>query len=262
MSPMIANALIAFREFLEAFLLAGVFLGLSKQLGLKKEFEILSAVALGALLSILLAVGTYLFGEGARDALNATSAELLGAYLMVFSGAFIAYVVFSLHRAMHTSKMDTIAFAKDVMKAVGFDVTFFFLIVFLVLREGFEVALFTASVSLFADFVQNVTGLLIGFAAATVAGAGVFFAYTRFPIRRIFTLTEYSIIATGAVLTGAGATKLLEAQFGIDIGSWLSVPVPFAENPIGAAPVLIAFLYVAAVYSIFMKKPLPKAAGA
>lgn len=37
---MITTAVISFREFLEAFLIVGVFLGISKKLNLKKEFEI------------------------------------------------------------------------------------------------------------------------------------------------------------------------------------------------------------------------------
>lgn len=254
-SPMLTTALIAFREFFEAFLLAGVFLGLSKQLGLKKEGEILSAVGVGVLISLLLSVGVYFFGEGAREALNATSAELLGAYLMVFSGVFIAYVVFSLHGAMQRSKMDTVEFAKDVMKAVGFDITFFFLIVFLVLREGFEIALFTASVSLFSDFIQNVSGLLLGFLGASIAGTGIYFAYTKFPIKKIFMLTEYSIIATGAVMTAAGTMKLLTAQFGIGADTWLRISLPMLENPVSLMPAVIALLYVGIVYVMFIKKP-------
>ena len=50
---MIATALISFREFLEAFLIIGIFLGISKKLKLKKEFEIGLASIIGLLTSLL-----------------------------------------------------------------------------------------------------------------------------------------------------------------------------------------------------------------
>jgi hypothetical protein len=44
---MLTTLIIAFREFLEAFLIVGVFFGVSKKLNLKKEGEILFATAIG-----------------------------------------------------------------------------------------------------------------------------------------------------------------------------------------------------------------------
>ena len=49
---MITTAVISFREFLEAFLIVGVFLGISRKLNLKKEFEIGLAVIIGIIFSL------------------------------------------------------------------------------------------------------------------------------------------------------------------------------------------------------------------
>lgn len=251
---MLVAALIVFREFLEAFLLAGVFLGMSKQLKLKKEFEILLALGIGVSVSILLATGIFFFGDSARAILTEANAELLEGYLMLFSGAFIAYVVFALHRAMGKAKMDAVQMAKDVLKATAFDMSFFFLIIFLILREGFEIALFTASVSLFSDFATNMLGLFIGFSAAAVVGVGFYFFYTKIPLNKIFTATEYAIIALGAVFTSNGIMKMLEVQFGFQPSDFLAVPLPFLESSISLLSPLLMLAYAGAVYYLFLRK--------
>lgn len=251
---MIPTILIVFREFLEAFLLAGIFLGMSKQLNLKKEFEILLALSIGVTASILLATAIFFFGDSARAVITEASAELLEGYLMFFSGIFIAYVVFALHRAMGKANRDAVQMAKDVLKVTAFDLSFFLLIVFLILREGFEIALFTASVSLFADFATNMMGLFIGFLGASVVGVGIYFFYTKMPIKKIFTATEYAIVALGAVFTSNGLMKMLEGQFNIEVSGILSVPVPFTEYAFSLLSPLVIIVYAYAVYHFFLRK--------
>ncbi|MBX9765294.1 FTR1 family protein [Patescibacteria group bacterium] len=254
---MLVTALIVFREFLEAFLLAGVFLGMSKQMNLKKEFEIILALAIGVSISVLLATGVFFFGDSARAVITEASAELLEGYLMLFSGVFIAYVVFALHRAMGKANRDAVQMAKDVLQATAFDISFFFLIIFLVLREGFEIALFTASVSLFADFATNMLGLFVGFVAATIVGVGIYFFYTKIPIKKVFTATEYAIVGLGAVFTSNGLMKMLEGQFGINVTGILPISVPFTEYAVSLLSPLIILAYIGAVYFLFLrKKPL------
>jgi len=100
---MITTAVISFREFLEVFLIVGVFLGISRKLNLKKEFEIGLAAVIGICFSLLLATGTYFFGNQVRGILTEKNAELLESYLMIFSGLFLAYVIFSLHNVLRHS---------------------------------------------------------------------------------------------------------------------------------------------------------------
>lgn len=251
---MLATALIVFREFLEAFLLAGVFLGMSKQMNLKKEFEIILALAIGVGVSVLLAMGVFFFGDSARAVITEASAELLEGYLMLFSGVFIAYVVFALHRAMGKANRDVVQMAKDVLKATAFDLSFFFLIIFLILREGFEIALFTASVSLFSDFATNMLGLTIGFFAAAIVGIGIYFFYTKIPIKKVFTATEYAIVALGAVFTSNGLMKMLEGQFGVNVSGILALPVPFTDHTLSLLSPLLMIAYAGAVYYFFLRK--------
>src|SRR5258708_572957 len=137
---MIPIAIITFREFLEAFLIVGIFLGVSKKLQLKKELEIILAAVIGVIFSIAFSVITYAFGDSARGILSQQSAELLSNYLMFFSGFFLVYIIFSLHNRISRNKKDIISTAKNKLENQVFDFSLFATIIFLVAREGFEIA--------------------------------------------------------------------------------------------------------------------------
>jgi high-affinity iron transporter len=224
---MLATGLISFREFLEAFLIVGVFLGISKKLNLKKEFEISIAAIVGIMISLFMAAGTYAFGDRARGVLTEKNAELLESYLMIFSGFFLAYVILSLHSIIHRSHAGTLIKAHKKLQENVFDVSLFMTIVFLVVREGFEIALFTASTSLFSAFMQNFIGLMAGFAAATVIGMGTFLAYIKFPLSKVFKATEYMIVLLGAALVQKGLTELLEHGYNIHLDRMFALPFGF-----------------------------------
>jgi FTR1 family protein len=227
---MLTTAVVSFREFLEAFLIVGVFLGISKKLSLKKELEIGLATGVGIILSLLLATGTYLFGGQVQSILTEKNAELLESYLMIFSGIFIAYVVFSLHNVMQRNRAGTLIKVKQKLNEKVFDFSLFLTIVFLVFREGFEIALFTASTSLFSVFIQNFTGLMLGFVSATFLGIMTFFAYIKFSIDKIFRFTEYLIIVLGAALVQNGITELLEHGFNVHLSKIMSFPLNFLPH--------------------------------
>ncbi len=227
---MLPTAVISFREFLEAFLIVGVFLGISRKLKLKKELEIGLAAGIGVLVSLLLATGVYVFGDQAKTVLTKQNAEILESYLLIFSGLFISYVVFSLHTIIRRSRGTTLLKAHQKLQKNVFDISLFFTIVFLVLREGFEIALFTASVSLFSAFMQNVAGLLIGFVAACACGLGTLIAYAKFPFAKVFKATEYMIILLGASLTQHGISELMEIYFNIHLDDILTFPLGFLPD--------------------------------
>lgn len=268
---MITTAVIAFREFLEAFLIVGVFWGISRKLALRKEWEIGFAAGTGIVLSLLLSFGTYFFGDQARLILTEERAEILESYLYVFSGLFISYVVFSLHDVLKKGRAGSVLMAHEKLQKQAFDVSLFGTIAFLVLREGFEIALFSASVALFSDFVDNMTGLLLGFGAAAIVGAGTFAAYIRFPLGKVFKATEYMIILLGASLTQNGITKLMEHQFGVHLSAFLPIHMRFLpardtlvghmlggfvgiEREFSLVRLAIMVLYIVVIYALFIRK--------
>lgn len=269
---MFTTAVIAFREFFEAFLIVGVFLGISKRLKFGREIEILLAAGLGFLISLVLASLTYVFGDYARAIFTQESAELLESYLLIFSGCFIAYVVFSLHTILRRNRAGTLIEAHKKLQTDAFDLSLFITIVMLVVREGFEIALFTASTSLFSVFMQNFLGLVFGFIGAAALGILAFVSYVTLPIGKVFRATEYLIILLGASLVQNGATKLFEHQFAFRLSSVLPLPVGFLppedtvaghliqsffgiDNQFSGARLAIMAAYVVSVYMLFWKKP-------
>ena len=268
---MITTALIAFREFLEAFLIVGVFFGISKKLTLKREMEIGLATSIGCLISLVLACITYFFGDFARGILTEDRAEILQSYLLIFSGFFIVYVIFSLHNSLRKGRGGKLISAHQKLQKNAFDLSLFTTIVMLVLREGFEIALFTASTSLFSVFFQNVLGLLIGFIGAGIVGFLTFSAYLRFSIGKVFKYTEYMIIVLGASLVQNGITELLIHSFNIHIGNILRFPFQFlpsektipghllknllgVDQEFSAVRLFIMILYIAIIYFLFLRK--------
>lgn len=206
---MIATLIISFKEFFEAFLVIGVFLGVSKKLKLKKEFEIILATVIGVTLSLILATFTYYFSNNAQIIFNEKNKETLENYLLIFSGFFIIYTVISLHNLLHKIHGKIIDNAHQKLQNSVFDISLFFTIVFLVFREGFEIALFTASTALFSVFLQNFIGLILGFILASIFGLLIFFTYLKLSIKKVFKITEYIIVLTGITMIINGVYKIL-----------------------------------------------------
>lgn len=268
---MFATFLIAFREFLEAFLIIGVFLGISKKLNLKREKEICLASFVGFVFILLITSGTYLFGGMAHGILTEENADYLESYLLIFSGFFISYVVFSLHDLLGSNREKQMTNVHKRFKGNVFDFSLFLTIVFLVAREGFEIALFTASVSLFSEFIQNIYGMLFGFSIAGILSLLTYFAFVRLPVSKIFRITEYLIILLGAALVQTGITKLFETRFHILLSSMFPFHLKFLpgedslaghilqgffgiDQQFSAVRLGIMLVYIGIIYSFFMRK--------
>jgi high-affinity iron transporter len=268
---MFTTAIIAFREFLEAFLIVGIFLGISKKLQLKKETEIAIAATIGFVISLLLATLTYVFGDYARGILTEERAEVLESFILIFSGIFIAYVIFSLHNTLRKSRGGTLLKAHKKLEKDAFDFSLFATIILMVVREGFEIALFTSSISLFSVFLQNFIGLLLGFVLASTVGVAAYFSYIRFPIGKVFKITEYMIILLGAAMVQIGITELLEHQFHIELGDMFRFPLQFLpdhhtifghllqtltgiDSEFSLIRLLIMIVYIVGIYFLFLRK--------
>lgn len=227
---MIPTFIISFREFLEVFLIVGVFFGLSKKLGLKREKEIALAALTGIIISFILPTATFLAGDSARRIVNERNAELLEGYLMVFSGFFLVYVIFSLHRFFVLNRSKSIIDVHQKMEQNIFDISLFLTIVFFVVREGFEIALFTATTSLFTKFTQNMLGLTGGFVASSFFGMLTYFSYIKFSIGKVYKLTEYLIILLGAAFVKNGFGELAEVYFNTHLSDILPLKLSFLPS--------------------------------
>jgi high-affinity Fe2+/Pb2+ permease len=113
------------------------------------------------------------------------------------------------------------------MRERRFDYSLYGTIIFFILREGFEIALFTTATSLFSTFIQNMQGLVAGFAAAAVCGYATTLAYIRLPLQKIFRVTEYMIMLLGAALMKNGLGELFEVLGGIHLKTIVPLPLDF-----------------------------------
>ena len=268
---MLTTITIALREFLEAFLIAGVFLGISKKLKLKKEKEICLAILLGTLISFSLPIITFYLSNKARLVLTERKAELLEGYLSLFSGVFLTYVIFSFHNFFMKSRAKDILFAHKRLEKNNFNLTLFLTLIFIITREGFEIALFTATTSLFSEFVQNIIGLILGFTIAGIIGIFSFTATIKFPLGKIYKFTEYLIILLGASFVNRGIKELLEVYFDLHLSEILSLNFSFLpskktligsflysffslEKNLSLISLLIALLYILGVKRSFRRR--------
>ena len=268
---MFATLIISLREFLEVFLIIGVFLGISKKLNIKREKEIIIASVIWIIVSFILPILVFLYGDKARFILTEENAELLESYLMIFSGFFIAYVVFSLHTTFVRNRSRSLIQAHQKLQQNIFDISLFLTIVFFIIREGFEIALFTATTSLFSKFIENLAGLFIGFALSSVLGLLTFISYLRFSIGRVFKTTEYFIILLGASFVKNGISELVEIYFDIHLDRIVWIPLQFLpskqtyighlfnslfgiEQNMSLITIAIMGVYVLCIYLLFLRK--------
>src|SRR3989338_2074130 len=272
---MLTTLVISLREFLEVFLIIGVFLGISKKLKLKREKEIVLASAIGIAISFILPVSVFLLGDKAGLILSEKNTELLEGYLMIFSGFFLAYVIFSLHNFFVLKRSKSIIFAHEKLQKNIFDLSLFLTIVFFIIREGFEIALFTATTSLFSKFIENLAGLFAGFALSSFFGLLTFFAYVKFPISKVFKLTEYLIVILGASFVKNGLTELFEVYYNIHLSNLLPIKLIFLpekssfighfiknifglEQQFSFAKLAIMGIYIFFIYLLFLRKKSQK----
>ncbi len=268
---MIPTFIISLREFLEVFLIIGVFLGISKKLDIRREKEIILASFVGVCIALLIPVFIFFYGDRARLIFSRQHAELLESYLMIFSGFFIAYVVFSLHRSFVHHRSKSLIYAHRKLQQRIFDISLFFTIIFFIVREGFEVALFTATTSLFSRFSGNMTGLLLGFVTSSFFGLLTFFGFMKFSIAKVFKITEYLIILLGAAFVKNGISELITQYFKINLSAIISIRIPFVpasssyaghllnsffgiEQTMSAATISIMLLYIFIAYMLFIRK--------
>ncbi len=228
---MITIAILAFREFFEAFLIVSVFFGVSKRFSLQKEKELLLATISGLAISVLLPIVVFLLGPSIKAWTNHENAELFEAYMLTFSGVFIAYVVFSMHKFLEPKRNQLLRHVKDkLIQKEAFNISLFLTIVFFIAREGFEIAVLSAATTVFSDFMSNIAGLLIGFIAAGIVGAGLYFSYLKIPVCKIFQYTEYTIILFGAAMVKNGLAELLEQYTHINIAELLPIQLAFLPS--------------------------------
>jgi len=231
--------IVAFREFLEAFLSVGVLLSISAKFNLQRTKGILAGSVVGFIVVFILA--TIIFGADSSllKHLPKSSFDLIEGWLFTASGIFVAYAVFSLHRILsHYQQEDVKKIEADVTKyKLSYWLLPFTAFLF-VFKEGSEGIFFNVTNGVFYTFGQDLTGFGLAFVAALLCGLIIRKFLTLISLKRIFRITEVFIIFVGVDAITEGLETLATYYFHADVSSY---------------DMLIALLYIIFVYEVFIR---------
>lgn len=241
---MIPVFIVAFREFLEAFLSVGVLLSISNKFHLQRTKGILGGAIVAFIVVFILATVVFGADSTVTKHLPKSSFDLIEGWLFTLSSIFVAYAVFSLHKILtHYSREEV----KEIESNVGKYKTSYWLLPFsaflFVFKEGCEGIFFNVTNGLFYTFTQDLTGFGLAFITAMAAGLIIRKFLTLVSLQRIFRITEVFIIFVGVNAITEGLETLATYYFNINISDY---------------DMLIALLYVIFVYEVFIrdgKKP-------
>jgi high-affinity iron transporter len=204
---MIAAALLAFREGLEAALILGVVLGVLRRLGRTDQEKIVwLGAGLAALTSLAAGIGFYVLGisfEGRAE-------EIFEGVAMLFAAGVLTWMIFWMERQGRAIQA---GLEQDVRQAAsaGGKWTIFSLAFVAVFREGIELALFLTAAAFTATAAATVAGALIGLVAVLAVGWLLFKTTTRLNLQTFFRVTSILLIFFAAGLVAHGVHELNEA---------------------------------------------------
>jgi high-affinity iron transporter len=258
------------REYLEVFLIISLFLGLITKLNPTKTKEIILASSVGVILSLLLPILGFWFGDSIKSLISEENEPLFAGAMMTISSIFIVYVVFALHDLMVQGKKTIIRDAKDKLKEGIFDLSLSLMVITLILREGVEVALFTLSSSVNDSFLSNILALFAGFLVSAVIGVFVYLGSSKLPIARAFQFTEWLLVVIGGAMFSNGISELLESLAKIELKEIATIQtfLPDSDTIIGTffkttfalraetglIQILLNLGYIVTVYWFFLRK--------
>ncbi len=236
---MIQIFIVAFREFLEAFLTVGVLLSISSKFNLHRTKGIIGGAFVGFISIFLLATVVFSADSTFIKHVSKDSFDLVEGWLFILSSIFIAYAVFSLHKILsHYSHQD----GKKIESKVNQYKLSYWLLPFtaflFVLKEGSEGIFFNVTNGLFYTFTEDLTGFGLAFLVALLCGLIIRKFLNFISLKRIFRITEVFIIFVGVDAITEGLETLAIYYFHVDISNYHMV---------------IALLYIIFVYEVFIR---------
>lgn len=199
--------LIALRDFTESFLIIGLLLGFSKKQNLKKEHLIFSGGLMGILASFAVILCVFFVLPFIHFNFSFDTIDTIGHYALIISGLLMIYLTYRIHPTIMENKnihINSILGNKEVEK-----ISFFVLTFLLVLQEGFEITIFSSTISFLNSFLSNAYSLFLGFLVALGIGAIVYKTYLKNHLKKLFKITEILLIAYGAFLVFHGVSELV-----------------------------------------------------
>ena len=204
---MLASALIAFREGLEAALIVGIVLGVLRKLGhAQRGGSVWAGVGAAVIASVV--VGLILNALGV--AFEGRGEQIFEGIAMLLAAVVLTWMIFWMQRQGRHIQAEL---ESDVRRAtaVGSGWALFGLAFVAVLREGIETALFLTAAAFGTTPGQTLIGGALGLAAAVVLGWLVFAAGKRLNVRAFFRATSVLLVLFAAGLVAQAVHEFQEA---------------------------------------------------
>lgn len=235
---MIAAAVLAFREGLEAALLLGIVLGVLRRIRRADQTRFVwTGAGLAALVSVAVGVGLMALGisfEGLAE-------EIFEGTAMLLAAAVLTWMIFWMGRQGRAIQVDL---ERDVREAssAGGGWALFSLAFVVVLREGIELALFLTAAAMTATAGATLIGGLLGLGVAAVAGWLLFATAGRLTLRTFFRVTGVLLIVFAAGLVAHGVHEFNEAGLIAPVIEHVWDLNPVLDEDSGVGQVLVALL--------------------
>jgi high-affinity iron transporter len=206
---MLATAIIAFREVLEAALIVSIVTAACKGV-VGRNFWVTTGVVSGVLGAGLVAA----FAGTLSGAAAGTGQELFNATILFLAVAMLGW--HNVWMSRHGREMATQI--GDVSEAVRAGARPLYALAVVtgvaVLREGSETVLFVYSIAASegSGAISLLLGGFLGVCAGVGLGVGLYFGLLRIPVRRLFTVTNGMILLLAAGMASQAAGFLVQAD--------------------------------------------------
>src|SRR5437762_673553 len=213
--PMLATAIIVFREVLEAALIVGIVLAASQGVP-SRGFWVGGGIA-GGILGAVVVAG---FAETLAAAMAGIGQEIFNAAILFAAVAMLGWHNIWMRR--HSSELAAAANRLGAAVRAGAQPLWAlaFAVGLAVLREGSEVVLFLYGIAASGDgAAAMVLGGMLGLGAGVAAGAGLYLGLVRIPLQHLFSVTSWLVLLLAAGMASQAAAFLLQADLLPPLGS-------------------------------------------
>jgi high-affinity iron transporter len=204
---MLAAALIALREGLEAALIVGIVLGVLRKLGHTDRSR---PVWAGVLVAIVVSIAAGLALNTLGVVFEGRGEQIFEGVAMLLAAGVLTWMIFWMQRQGRQTQAEL---ESDVRRAVTVESTWalFGLAFVAVVREGIETALFLTAAAFSATPAQTLVGGALGLAVAIGLGWLIFAAGRRLNVSAFFRVTTVLLILFAAGLVAQGMHEFQEA---------------------------------------------------
>lgn len=205
---MITIFLISFREFIEVFIIFQSFLTLLAQKKTSLYERTYVSGTIGFISTLIFTLLFFFVVNVFSIHIDEELFENIEGFMMIFSGGFIIMTVLVFHNVFHKKRgliMKYISLLKPERKLFSIGIPF--ILFYLIMQEGIEIALFTSTTSVMNSLVENIAGLGMGlvFAGGIVHFTSSFLS-KQFRSRIIF-ISEWLLILVGIYHVFYGITE-------------------------------------------------------